>query len=70
MYPKEQRIVKDIKKIIERTLSESQEFPTKQKISEILSEQMQYAYDTLSEIFSSAEGITLERFIIRKRLEK
>lgn len=70
IYTKEQRMIKDIKKIIEDQLSQTQILPAKNKISDVLCSALPYSYDYLSEIFSSNEGVTLERYIINKRLEK
>jgi AraC family transcriptional regulator len=38
--------------------------------SDILSEELNYEYNYLSNLFSSVEGITLEQYIIRQKIEK
>lgn len=38
--------------------------------SSILSEQLHYDYNYLSNLFSSMEGITLEQYIIRQKIER
>ena len=38
--------------------------------SDILSETLHYEYNYLSNLFSSVEGITLEQYIIRQKIEK
>lgn len=38
--------------------------------SDILSEELHYEYNYLSNLFSSVEGITLEQYIIRQKIEK
>jgi AraC-like DNA-binding protein len=38
--------------------------------SDILSENLHYEYNYLSTLFSSVEGITLEQYIIRQKIEK
>ena len=38
--------------------------------SDILSESLHYEYNYLSSLFSSVEGITLEQYIIRQKIEK
>lgn len=38
--------------------------------SDILSESLHYEYNYLSTLFSSVEGITLEQYIIRQKIEK
>jgi len=38
--------------------------------SDILSEGLHYEYNYLSNLFSSVEGITLEQYIIRQKIEK
>lgn len=46
--------------------------PTERKFnwSTILSEELHYEYNYLSNLFSSVEGITLEQYIIRQRIER
>jgi AraC-like DNA-binding protein len=36
----------------------------------MLAEEMHYEYNYLSSLFSSVEGITLEQYIIRQKIEK
>lgn len=38
--------------------------------STVLSEELKYEYNYLSNLFSSVEGITLEQFIIRQKIER
>lgn len=38
--------------------------------SDVLSEALHYEYNYLSSLFSSVEGITLEQYIIRQKIEK
>jgi AraC-like DNA-binding protein len=38
--------------------------------SDLLSDQLHYEYSYLSNLFSSVEGITLEQYIIRQKIEK
>lgn len=42
----------------------------KQNLSQVLAEQLHQDYAVLSHIFSSQEGITIERYYIRQRIEK
>ncbi len=42
----------------------------KLKWSQLLEQQLGYDYDYLSKLFSSANGITLERYIIKQKIEK
>lgn len=46
--------------------------PAKRKFnwSDILAEDLNYEYNYLSNLFSSVEGITLEQYIIRQKIEK
>jgi AraC-like DNA-binding protein len=40
------------------------------KFSSLLSGNLHMSYDSISELFTQLEGITLEKYIISKRLEK
>lgn len=60
------RLVHKVKEIVSQNLGNSQ----KTKFSVVLSEALTMNYDSISEIFSTSEGITLEKYIIRTRLEK
>lgn len=40
------------------------------KLSTLLPARLHLSYDTLSTFFSDSEGITLEKYVIKKRLEK
>lgn len=63
-------IVQETKRIIDEVLSQNQEYDARLKFSKLLANKFHMDYDTISALFSSAEGITLEKYIISKRLEK
>ena len=44
--------------------------PANKNYSLLLSEQLNHDYSYLSKLFSSVEGITIERFILRQKIEK
>ena len=41
-----------------------------QNISSILSKELNYDYNYLSNLFSESEGITIEKFVIAQRIDK
>jgi AraC-like DNA-binding protein len=40
------------------------------KFSALIAERLSMNYDSVSELFSSGEGITIEKYLIHKRIEK
>ena len=47
-----------------------QQSDLKQNYSDLLSEKLNSEYSTLSKLFSSIEGITIERFIVKQKIER
>lgn len=64
------KIVDQAKELICEVFSKNTRFDQQQRFSAMLSEKLHLNYDSISEIFSKAEGMTLEKYIISKRLEK
>jgi AraC-like DNA-binding protein len=65
---KKTRIIDRIKTIIIEQVH-YQEHPQPNKLSVFLSEELNYDYNYLSNLFSSIEGITIEHFHILQRIE-
>jgi AraC-like DNA-binding protein len=63
-------VVSETKRIIDEILNQNQEYDVRLKFSRLLSEKFHMNYDTISTLFSTIEGLTLEKYIINKRLEK
>jgi len=63
------RIIESIKKLIIELVHRRDEF-VQTKMSEYLSDQLHYDYNHLSHLFSSVEGITIERYLINQKIEK
>jgi AraC-type DNA-binding domain-containing proteins len=63
------RLVEAIKKKIIAVIHSSAPAP-KVNWSTLLSEELHYEYNYLSNLFSSMEGITLEQYIIRQKIER
>lgn len=63
------RMVEAIKNTVIRIIY-GPEMPRKVNWSTILSEDLHYEYNYLSTLFSSMEGITLEQYIIRQKIER
>lgn len=64
------RIVNQAKDIIGEVFGENLKYDSRLKFSALLSETLHMNYDSISELFTELEGITLEKYIITKRLEK
>ncbi len=64
------RIVSQVKAIIESLFNDPSYADRHIKFSVFLQESLHMNYDSISEIFSACEGMTLEKYIITKRLEK
>lgn len=67
---KKVRIVDQAKALINEVFSENVRYDSRLRFSSLLSERLHLNYDSISELFSELEGITLEKYIITKRLEK
>ncbi|MFN8335419.1 MAG: helix-turn-helix domain-containing protein [Cyclobacteriaceae bacterium] len=63
-------LIKNIKTIVGEIFFKSVRDDVKVKFSVLLSESLNMSYDAISDAFSQAEGMTLEHYIIVKRLEK
>jgi AraC-like DNA-binding protein len=64
------RLIEGIKNKIIQLVHHSKGVDRKYNWSKILSEEMHYEYNYLSSLFSSIEGITLEQYIIRQKIER
>ncbi len=64
------RVVTQAKELINEVFNENVKYETGLKFSGLLSEKLHMNYDSISEMFTEIEGITLEKYIITKRLEK
>lgn len=70
LYDRKSTIASEIKCIVEEVFSKNSEDNVHVKISKLLEEKFHKSYNSISTLFSSSEGITLEKYIIDKRLEK
>ena len=64
------RIVNHAKELINEVFGKNVKYDAKVKFSSLISETLHMNYDSISELFTQIEGITLEKYIITKRLEK
>jgi AraC family transcriptional regulator len=67
---RESKVTDRVKKIIEELFADSNAFDHKIKFSSLLQKELMMNYDSISQIFSSMEGLSLEKYIIVRRLEK
>lgn len=70
MENRHQKMIDQVKKMIADVFAQNVKYDVKLKFSSLLAESLHMNYDSISELFSAAEGITLERYIITKRIEK
>ncbi|OYD42674.1 helix-turn-helix domain-containing protein [Sphingobacterium cellulitidis] len=70
MYDKNQKTIIKIKELVEKGISMQLETATPTKFTILIGNEMHKNYDTLSGLFSSVEGITLEKYIISRKIEK
>ncbi len=64
------RLIENIKKTVIELIHHDSPQTRKLNWSDILADRLNYEYNYLSSLFSSVEGITLEQYIIRQRIEK
>lgn len=64
------RLIESIKNKIIKLIHHSEKLDLKLNWSTVLSEAVHYEYNYLSNLFSSVEGVTLEQYIIRQKIEK
>ena len=64
------RIVENIKKTVIDTIYHTNTTSKKPNWPAILTDEIHYEYNYLSSLFSSVEGITLEQYIIRQKIER
>lgn len=64
------RLIEAMKNKIIRMIHHTDKVDLKFNWSDVLSEEMHYEYNYLSNLFSSVEGVTLEQYIIRQKIER
>jgi AraC family transcriptional regulator len=64
------RLIEAIKNKIIEMIHRSDKVQVKSNWSNLLAEELHHDYSYLSNLFSSIEGITLEQYIIRQKIEK
>lgn len=64
------RLIESLKNKIIKMIHHTDRLDLKVNWSLVLSEEVHYEYNYLSNLFSSVEGITLEQYIIRQKIEK
>lgn len=64
------RLIESIKNIVIKKIHHADSIHLKFNWSTLLSEELHFEYNYLSSLFSSVEGITLEQYIIRQKIER
>jgi AraC-like DNA-binding protein len=64
------RLIESIKNQVIQRIHQTDQVDRKFNWSNVLSEELHYDYSYLSGLFSSVEGITLEQYIIRQKIER
>jgi AraC family transcriptional regulator len=65
-----EKIIREVKELVERVYSGDFDFPYQFRFSTLVASQLNKDYDAISSIFSSSEGITLEKYVIAYRIGK
>lgn len=69
-YSRNQKTIDQIKETVEKGIQQQLFTGNPVKFSTLLSDELHKDYDSLSSLFSSSEGSTLEKFIISRKIEK
>ncbi len=67
---KKSRIINRIKTLIIEFIHYDREKPDHMNLSEFLAKELAHDYSYLSNLFSSVEGITIEKYLINQKVEK
>lgn len=67
---KKSELIDKIKTIVIRKIHYGDEMPESMNSSDIIANEIGYDYSYLSNLFSSVEGITIEKFIILQKVER
>ena len=67
---KKSQIINRIKTLIIEYIHYDREKPEHENLSEFLGNELGHDYSYLSNLFSSVEGITIEKYLIHQRIEK
>jgi len=70
LYNKDQRLISQIKSAVEKGIQKQLDTGERIKFSTLIRDELRKDYDSLSALFSSSEGWTLEKFIISRKIEK
>lgn len=70
IYDKKSQIIEKLKITIIEIIHHDKEVSNNVNISEFIAEALGYDYSYLSNLFSSAEGTTIEKFIVQQKIEK
>jgi len=63
------KIVEDIKKLVLEYIHDT-DMDQKHKLSSFISSRLHYDYSYLSDLFSSIESLTIEKYFIKQRIER
>ncbi|MEZ4848176.1 MAG: AraC family transcriptional regulator [Bacteroidia bacterium] len=66
----QKQIIESIKTLVIEHIHHSKTKPTYQNFSDFLSQKLGMGYSQLSKVFSSIEGITIEKYIILQKIER
>jgi AraC family transcriptional regulator len=67
---KKVRLIEKLKNIIVQKIHHTEYVDMKFNWSAVLSDELKYDYNYLSSLFSSVEGVTLEHYIIKQKIER
>lgn len=65
---RERKLVREIREVIREYLSEPAHQGSRVKLPDLLSRRLNMSYETLRDVFSAAEGMTIAAYVIRQRI--
>lgn len=70
LYTKNHHLIEQIKMAVEKGVQKQLDTGEPVKFSVLISDELHKEYDSVSSLFSSFEGYTLEKYIISRKIEK
>lgn len=67
---RQKKIISQVKKTINDIFNQNIQYDSRIKFSGLLADTLHMNYNAISQVFSETEGLSLEQYIITKRLER
>lgn len=70
MSDRKSQLIEAVKNVVIQRIHHNERLDLRANWSDIIAEALHYEYNYISSLFSSVEGVTLEHYIIRQKIEK